>query len=120
MTGMKMTYEAGARHLIAYSDSQLVVKQVEGLYEAKEESMIQYLRQIAKLRTSFETFQIVQIPKDKNVKADCLSKLASALKDYQTRHITRLLRIGYISFGAVHGTPTQSRQRKFKYKQLHP
>ncbi|KAL0284304.1 UNVERIFIED_CONTAM: putative mitochondrial protein [Sesamum calycinum] len=36
------------------------------------------------------------------------------------RSCTRLLRIGYTSFGAVHGTPTQSRQRKFKYKQLHP
>ena len=28
------------------------------------------------------------------------------------RSCTRLLRIGYTSFGAVHGTPTQSRQRK--------
>ncbi|KAL0313278.1 UNVERIFIED_CONTAM: hypothetical protein Sradi_5727100 [Sesamum radiatum] len=28
--GMRMAYETGARHLLAYSDSQLVVKQVEG------------------------------------------------------------------------------------------
>ncbi|KAL0434358.1 UNVERIFIED_CONTAM: hypothetical protein Slati_2770100 [Sesamum latifolium] len=49
-TGMRMAHEAGARHLIAYSDSQLV---------AKEE----------------------------NIKADYLSKLASALKHYRTRHI---------------------------------
>ncbi|KAL0394375.1 UNVERIFIED_CONTAM: hypothetical protein Slati_4403700 [Sesamum latifolium] len=40
--GMRMAHEAGARHLLAYSDSQLIVKQVEGAYEAKEESMIQY------------------------------------------------------------------------------
>ncbi|KAL0428192.1 UNVERIFIED_CONTAM: hypothetical protein Slati_2994000 [Sesamum latifolium] len=45
--GMKMAHEAGARHLLAYSDSQLIVKQVEGTYEAKEENMIQYLQQIA-------------------------------------------------------------------------
>ncbi|KAL0412081.1 UNVERIFIED_CONTAM: hypothetical protein Slati_3797800 [Sesamum latifolium] len=45
--GMRMAHETGARHLLAYSDSQLVVKQVEGTYEAKEESMIQYLQQIA-------------------------------------------------------------------------
>ncbi|KAL0445808.1 UNVERIFIED_CONTAM: hypothetical protein Slati_1708700 [Sesamum latifolium] len=38
--GMRMAHETGARHLLAYSDSQLVVKQVEGTYEAKEESMI--------------------------------------------------------------------------------
>ncbi|KAL0421110.1 UNVERIFIED_CONTAM: hypothetical protein Slati_3133900 [Sesamum latifolium] len=30
VVGMKMTHEAGAGHLLAYSDSQLVVKQVEG------------------------------------------------------------------------------------------
>ncbi|KAL0416311.1 UNVERIFIED_CONTAM: hypothetical protein Slati_3463000 [Sesamum latifolium] len=41
--GMRMAHEAGARHLLAYSDSQLIVKQVEGAYEAKEENMIQYL-----------------------------------------------------------------------------
>ncbi|KAL0405695.1 UNVERIFIED_CONTAM: hypothetical protein Slati_3883400 [Sesamum latifolium] len=35
--GMRMAHEAGARHLLAYSDSQLIVKQVEGTYEAKEE-----------------------------------------------------------------------------------
>ncbi|KAL0286094.1 UNVERIFIED_CONTAM: hypothetical protein Sangu_2748300 [Sesamum angustifolium] len=31
--GMKLAHEARARHLMAYSDSQLVVKQVEGTYE---------------------------------------------------------------------------------------
>ncbi|KAL0439205.1 UNVERIFIED_CONTAM: hypothetical protein Slati_2403500 [Sesamum latifolium] len=35
--GMRMTHEAGARHLLAYSDSQLIVKQIEGTFEAKEE-----------------------------------------------------------------------------------
>ncbi|KAL0355219.1 UNVERIFIED_CONTAM: hypothetical protein Sradi_3968800 [Sesamum radiatum] len=44
--GMRMAHDTGARYLLAYSDSQLVVKQVEGTYEAKEESMIQYLQQI--------------------------------------------------------------------------
>ncbi|KAL0433907.1 UNVERIFIED_CONTAM: hypothetical protein Slati_2725000 [Sesamum latifolium] len=34
--GMRIAHEAGARHLTAYSDSQLVVKQVEDTYEAKE------------------------------------------------------------------------------------
>ncbi|KAL0402712.1 UNVERIFIED_CONTAM: hypothetical protein Slati_4301100 [Sesamum latifolium] len=54
---MRMAHEAGARHLLAYSDSQLIVKQVEGTYEAKEESMIQYLQQIKELKTSFDHFK---------------------------------------------------------------
>ncbi|KAL0413207.1 UNVERIFIED_CONTAM: hypothetical protein Sradi_1522400 [Sesamum radiatum] len=36
--GMRMAHEMGVRHLLAYLDSQLIVKQVEGTYEAKEES----------------------------------------------------------------------------------
>ncbi|KAL0439953.1 UNVERIFIED_CONTAM: hypothetical protein Slati_2478300 [Sesamum latifolium] len=86
--GMRMTHETGAKHLLAYSDSQLVVKQVEGTYEAKEESMIHYLQQIADLKTKFHHFQIIQIPREENAKADSLSKLASSLEDCRTRHIT--------------------------------
>ncbi|KAL0448348.1 UNVERIFIED_CONTAM: hypothetical protein Slati_1391200 [Sesamum latifolium] len=86
--GMRMAHEAGATHLLAYSDSQLIVKQVEGTYESKEESMIQYLLQIKELKTSFDHFQIAQIPREENIKADCLSKLSSALEDCRTRHIT--------------------------------
>ncbi|KAL0455844.1 UNVERIFIED_CONTAM: hypothetical protein Slati_0923600 [Sesamum latifolium] len=86
--GMRMAHEAGARHLLIYSDSQLVVKQVEGTYEGKEESMVQYLQQITDLKTKFHHFQKIQIPREENVKADSLSKLASSLEDCRIRHIT--------------------------------
>ncbi|KAL0420201.1 UNVERIFIED_CONTAM: Ribonuclease HI [Sesamum latifolium] len=86
--GMRMAHETGARHLLSYSDSQLVVKQVEGAYEAKEENMIQYLQQIADLNTRFHHFQIIQIPREEKTKADSLSKLASSIEDCRTRHIT--------------------------------
>ncbi|KAL0367201.1 UNVERIFIED_CONTAM: hypothetical protein Sradi_3610200 [Sesamum radiatum] len=85
---MKITHEAGARHLVAYSDSQLIVKQVEGTYEAKEGNMIQYLQHIEEVKTSFDYFQLIKIQRQENVKADCLSKLASAAEDCKTRHIT--------------------------------
>ncbi|KAL0453782.1 UNVERIFIED_CONTAM: hypothetical protein Slati_1356300 [Sesamum latifolium] len=42
--GMRIVQDAGALHLLAYSDSQLIVKQVCGKYEAKEKSMVQYLQ----------------------------------------------------------------------------
>ncbi|KAL0386244.1 UNVERIFIED_CONTAM: Ribonuclease HI [Sesamum radiatum] len=82
--GMRMTQDAGALHLLAYSDSQLIVKQVNGEYEAKVESMVQYLQQIKELKTKFKSFQLQQIPREENVKADSLSKLASALEDCKT------------------------------------
>ncbi|KAL0320161.1 UNVERIFIED_CONTAM: hypothetical protein Sradi_5277600 [Sesamum radiatum] len=58
------------------------------MYEAKEESMIQYLQQITYLRTKFHNCQIIQIPREENAKADSLSKLASSLEDCRVRHIT--------------------------------
>ncbi|KAL0302803.1 UNVERIFIED_CONTAM: hypothetical protein Scaly_3021100 [Sesamum calycinum] len=54
--GMRMALDAGALHLIAYYDSQMIVKHVSGEYEAKEESMIQYLQQIEELKTKFKSF----------------------------------------------------------------
>ena len=47
VVGMRMAHEVGARDLVAYSDSLLLVKQLQGPYEAKREIMVQYLRQIA-------------------------------------------------------------------------
>ncbi|KAL0332855.1 UNVERIFIED_CONTAM: hypothetical protein Scaly_2187000 [Sesamum calycinum] len=85
---MRMADDVGARHLVAYSDSQMIVKQVEGTDESKEENMIHYLQQIAELKIGFKSFQLIQIPREENIKADFLSKLASALKNCRTRHIT--------------------------------
>ncbi|KAL0435139.1 UNVERIFIED_CONTAM: hypothetical protein Sradi_0221800 [Sesamum radiatum] len=86
--GMRMAQDAGASHLQAYFDFQLIVRQVNGEYEAKEESMVQYLQQIEELKTNFKSFQLCQIPSEENIKADSLSKLASALEDCKTRDIT--------------------------------
>ncbi|KAL0458402.1 UNVERIFIED_CONTAM: Ribonuclease HI [Sesamum latifolium] len=86
--GMRIAQDAGASHLLAYFDSQLMVKQVNGEYEAKEESMVQYLQQIEELKTKFKSFQLHQISREENINADSLSKLASALEDCKTRRIT--------------------------------
>ncbi|KAL0355694.1 UNVERIFIED_CONTAM: Retrovirus-related Pol polyprotein from transposon [Sesamum radiatum] len=48
--GMRMAQDVGALHLLAYSDSQVVVRQVNGEYEAKEESMVQYRHQLGELK----------------------------------------------------------------------
>ncbi|KAL0462935.1 UNVERIFIED_CONTAM: hypothetical protein Slati_0181100 [Sesamum latifolium] len=86
--GMRMAQDAGTSHLLAYSDFQLIVKQVNGEYEAKKESMVQYLHQVEELKTKFKSFQLHQIPREENIKAGSLSKLASALEDCKTRRIT--------------------------------
>ncbi|KAL0413658.1 UNVERIFIED_CONTAM: Retrovirus-related Pol polyprotein from transposon opus [Sesamum radiatum] len=50
--GIRMDPDAGARNLIAYSDSQLVTEQVEDEYEIKEERMKEYLEEISDLTSA--------------------------------------------------------------------
>ncbi|KAL0400095.1 UNVERIFIED_CONTAM: Retrovirus-related Pol polyprotein from transposon [Sesamum radiatum] len=71
--GMRMAQDASDSHLLTYTDSQLIVKQVNGEYEAKKESMVQYLQQIKELKIKFKSFQLQQIPSEENIKADSLS-----------------------------------------------
>ncbi|KAL0387327.1 UNVERIFIED_CONTAM: hypothetical protein Sradi_2614500 [Sesamum radiatum] len=42
--GTRIPHKVGAKHLITYSDTQLIVKQIKGVYEAKEDGMVQYLQ----------------------------------------------------------------------------
>ncbi|KAL0426583.1 UNVERIFIED_CONTAM: hypothetical protein Slati_2833100 [Sesamum latifolium] len=51
--GLRMAHETGAKHLLAYFDSQLVVKQVEGTYEAKEERCNPISKQVRKVPEAF-------------------------------------------------------------------
>ncbi|KAK6119715.1 hypothetical protein DH2020_046534 [Rehmannia glutinosa] len=50
--GMKLALAAGARSLVVHSDSQLVVNQMEGTYEAKDEKMNSAADHLAKLASS--------------------------------------------------------------------
>ncbi|KAK4409495.1 Ribonuclease HI [Sesamum angolense] len=90
LAGGRLTQAAGAKYLRAYSDSQLVVNQVNGDYEAKGEKMIQQLNLIRTLCQKFEIFELQRVPRSNNEKADQLAKLASSLTTVQNRMITLL------------------------------
>ena len=40
--GLELAYEAGARDLEVFTDSQLVALQIEGTYETREKTMTSY------------------------------------------------------------------------------
>ncbi|KAL0427411.1 UNVERIFIED_CONTAM: Retrovirus-related Pol polyprotein from transposon gypsy [Sesamum latifolium] len=52
--GLQLAYEAGARELDVCTDSQLVAMQVEGTYETKERTMMQYLAKVKELMAKFD------------------------------------------------------------------
>ncbi|XP_077251883.1 uncharacterized protein LOC143891128 [Tasmannia lanceolata] len=78
IAGIALATKLRANRVRAHSDSQLVVGQVNGFSEAKEERMLKYLEKVRKEISAFEEFQIVQIPRTMNARADALSKMASS------------------------------------------
>ncbi|XP_077229834.1 uncharacterized protein LOC143862648 [Tasmannia lanceolata] len=78
IAGMNLAVQTRAQRLKAYCDSQLVVCQIQGVYEAREERMIKYLGRVRSLAVHFKSFEVVRIPRAENVKADVLSKLAAS------------------------------------------
>nr|XP_027061968.1 uncharacterized protein LOC113688359 [Coffea arabica] len=79
LTGLRIAHQMGITAIRVRSDSQLVVLQVLGEYEAKEEVMKKYLAKVREAVAPFETFEIERVPRSQNKRADALSKLASYL-----------------------------------------
>ena len=64
------------KNLLIQSDSKLVVEQIKGEYEAKEERMQKYLRLTRHLTREFDEVEFIQVPRNQNALADEISKLA--------------------------------------------
>ncbi|XP_077215904.1 uncharacterized protein LOC143850547 [Tasmannia lanceolata] len=78
IAGMNLAIQARAQRLKAYCDSQLVVCQIQGEYEAREERMVKYLQRVRSLASEFGSFEVIRVPRTENTKADVLSKLAAS------------------------------------------
>jgi ribonuclease HI len=65
------------------SDSQLVVKQLEGNYKVKAKRIIPLYRQVLLLKAKFPDVEIMWVPREKNREADKLTDIAynKALKE---------------------------------------
>ncbi|XP_022869246.1 uncharacterized protein LOC111388701 [Olea europaea var. sylvestris] len=62
-------------HIKIFSDSQLVVGQIEGTFERKEEKMSLYCLKVHDLQRQFKSCEIINISRADNGKADALSRL---------------------------------------------
>nr|XP_027122031.1 uncharacterized protein LOC113738972 [Coffea arabica] len=77
IAGFQLARRLGAKRIHAHSDSQLVVYQVLGEYETKDETMQRYLSKVRQLTEYFDSFKIQKIPRSQNRLADTLFRLAS-------------------------------------------
>ena len=63
-----------AKSILILGDSQLVMGQINGIYEAKEERMKKYLKKLLQLMRKFKEIDFVQILREENMEADALVK----------------------------------------------
>ena len=59
-----------------FLDSRLVVRQVKGELEARDERMQGYLSQVRHFQSGFESFTLLHVPRSGNTHADSLATLA--------------------------------------------
>ena len=77
LTGLRIAKELGATMLRVQSNSQLIVGQVNGEYEAKEDRMAKYLNLVRNTIRWFDEVTLVQVSREQNSEADILAKLSS-------------------------------------------
>ncbi|GFS42075.1 hypothetical protein Acr_00g0077930 [Actinidia rufa] len=84
LSGMKVATELGVDSLDTFSDSQLMVNQVQEDYLAKDTRMVAYLDEVKTMSRKIKDFKICQIPREEDKKADALTNLASTLISSQS------------------------------------
>ncbi|GLT32923.1 hypothetical protein SLA2020_075530 [Shorea laevis] len=77
LLGLRLATELKVKSLQIYSDSQLVVNQVNSICEVTDPVMARYLAEVTQLKCHFEKFRLTKISRVENMHADSLSKLAS-------------------------------------------
>ena len=78
IAGLELAKEMKVESLNIFSDSQLVVCQINKEYQAREEKMIAYLLKVKTLLGSLSSYTICKIPRSQNAEVDALARLASA------------------------------------------
>jgi ribonuclease HI len=74
--GLEAALERGAAEISIYLDSELLVRQIQGIYRVKNPDLKPLMVEIRDLLDRFETWKIEHVPRGKNVLADRLANEA--------------------------------------------
>ena len=85
IAGLNLAHSLEVDQLEVYSDSQLVVRQIEDTYEAKSGRMVLYLRKVHDLLKKFVLVQVKHVPRAENSRANALAKLATTSQEDLSR-----------------------------------
>ena len=79
--GLELAKQLKIGYLIVHSDSQLIVGQTIEEYTAKDARMEAYQQLVIGLANEFKYFELKQIPREMNERADQLACAASAAQE---------------------------------------
>lgn len=78
--GLKIAKTLNVARLAVYSDSELLVKQMCGVYRVKNEGLKPLFQEASKLRQDFETCTIQHVRREMNKEADRMANMAMDMK----------------------------------------
>ena len=84
---LRVATRLGVDFIDTFSDSQLVVNQVQGEYLARDTRMAAYLDEVKSMSQKIKNFTIRQILKKENIKVNTLANLASTFDFVSDRSI---------------------------------
>ncbi|XP_074337671.1 uncharacterized protein LOC141674868 [Apium graveolens] len=87
INGLKIALEAGVVNLIARSDSELVLNQVNGGFQARGPRTELYMRCAQRLLEKFGSARLEGVPREENSNADALAKMGSQMDSIQLGQI---------------------------------
>ncbi|XP_074337303.1 uncharacterized protein LOC141674495 [Apium graveolens] len=77
LVGMNLERNLEAKHLKVFSDSMPVLKHFSGEYEQRDPRTRDYAAKLKELSMSFQSFELIQVARENNSRANALSCLAS-------------------------------------------
>lgn len=79
--GLQGSLDAGCKNLEVYLDSELLARQINGVYRVKNENLQVLMRDIRRLLSFFDTIKIQHVLRCHNARADKLANQAIDEKD---------------------------------------
>lgn len=74
--GLRRAYELGAKDVELRMDSELVIKQIEGIYKVRNKALKPLHAAVMVWLRSFNSYRLKHVPRDDNARADELANQA--------------------------------------------
>ncbi|XP_017438200.1 uncharacterized protein LOC108344248 [Vigna angularis] len=89
IAGLELAQDLGVECVECRTDSQLVVGQMKGDFQIKDDQLLQYFHRATNLTQQFKSIEVSHIPREENTRAYILSKLSRGKDSGQLTSIMR-------------------------------